>query len=262
MSGRAAGRSIGHRKETPRYERHRRAAATGARRRPRAVVGRRRRDRRRSMSAEPSEAGPSSWCRPRSPFEAPAWPALGVGAGARGGGRRSRCRPQGPAPARGRKGTRPQLTDDGARLDAAILVLVARPVELQRAHVPRRTRHLAGAVADAADGEVPVAGLRQVATPRQENGRPARVEMDGELRGAVARRRTGMGGAADGPDRPAPDGQPSRDARIILGTADGQTVGREPVGREGGRVLTRHRRAHRRDAAATRPQIDGDTQPV
>ena len=101
-------------------------------------------------------------------------------------------------------------------------------------------------------GEVPVGGLREVATPRQEHGRPARGEVDGELRGAVAAGRTGMARAADGRDRPAPDGQPSRDARILLGAADRQTVGREPVGREGGRAVTRHRRAHRRHAAATR----------
>ena len=55
---------------------------------------------------------------------------------ARGGRRRSRGRSR----RRGRQGQRRQLADDRARLDAPVLVLVARSIELERPHVPRARR--------------------------------------------------------------------------------------------------------------------------
>ncbi len=84
------------------------------------------------------------------------WPA------ARGVGSRGR-----------REGLRRQLADDGARLDAAVLVLVARAVELQRPHVPRRARHERRAVARPAAGRVPVPSTGRDGRPTP-GGRPTR----------------------------------------------------------------------------------------
>ena len=153
---------------------------------------------------------------------------------------------------RGRRSEREgrQLADDGARLDAAVLVLVAGSVELERAHVPRRAGHLAGAVALAARGHVPEARLGEVAAPREEHGRAGRHEANRELGGAVAAGRARVGRPADRRDRAAPDRQSADDPGIGLRVADRQAVGPEPVGREGAVVRRRHRRAHRRDAAA------------
>ena len=83
--------------------------------------------------------------RQRSPWLRVRWPAACRPAP----GRRWRDRTRrGRRRCRGRRGegTRRQLADDGARLDAAVLVLVARSVELERAHVPRGTGDLTGAV--------------------------------------------------------------------------------------------------------------------
>ena len=199
----------------------------------------------RSRSAAPSgSVRRSGYCR-RSVAG-----ASGCGAGGGTTARGTRRRPW----RRGRRRERagPQLADDGARLDAAILVAVARAVQLERAHVPRRARHLAGAVARSTGGHVPVPRLGEVAAPGEEHRGSGGTEADDELRRAVAGRRPACVGPLMDADRPAPDRQPSRHAGIGLGSADGQPVGREPVGREGGRAAARQRRAHRRDATATR----------
>ena len=89
--------------------------------------------------------------------------AVGGAAGGAGRPRVGGCRR--------RKGERRQLADDRAGLDASILVLVAGGVQLERSHVPRRARHLAGSIGWTARGAVPVRRLGEMATPGEEHGR-------------------------------------------------------------------------------------------
>ena len=204
-------------------------------------------DRRRSRR----KGGRRRRCRPRSPSGRRRGRPRRRGGRARCG-RRSRCRHRCRRRPRGRKGTRPQLTDDGARLDAAILVLLPAPSSWSVRMCHGAPGHLAGAVADAAGGQVPVRDCARWPPHARSTADPLEVKLTTNSAVLLPPGRPGMVGAADGADRPAPDGQPSRDPRILLGAADRQTVRREPVGREGGGAVTRHRRAHRRHAAATR----------
>src|SRR4029078_10107775 len=121
-----------------------------------------------------------------------------------------------------------------ARLDAAVLILVAGPIELERAHMPRRPGHERGAVACAAAGGVPIPGLGEVAAPCQEDGRPRRAEADEDVGGAVAVDVARVASAADRRDGPAPDREAARGTGIALGARDRQAIRLERVGRDGG----------------------------
>ena len=166
---------------------------------------------------------------------------------------------------RGRRRQRagPQLADDGARLDAAILVAVARAVQLERAHVPGRARHLAGAVARATARQVPEPRLGEMPTPGEEHRGSGGIEVDDELGCAVAGRRTCMFRTTDGGDRPAPDRQPSRHPGIVLGSTDGEAVSREAIGRESSRAaVPAATGTSRTPPPPPEPHKDGDTQPL
>src|SRR4029079_19632740 len=148
------------------------------------------------------------------------------------------------------------LLDDRAGLDAAVLVLVAAPIQVLRAHVPRRARD-----GRRNDGRVrrshPVVGLGYVGAPREQGGRPTCGERHRDVGAAVVAGRARVAGHGQTVDRAAVDSQVAADPREGLRAGAGLARFRggarcERIALERGGVRRGQAGAQRRNGAAAR----------